>query len=44
MCGVGGEGVGPGEFDRPHGIALDSQHCLYVVDTMNARIQKFAVP
>jgi sugar lactone lactonase YvrE len=44
LCGVGGEGVGPGEFDRPHGIALDSQGRLYVCDTMNDRIQKFAVP
>lgn len=42
LCGVGGAGTGPGEFDLPHGLALDSQGCLYVCDTMNDRVQKFA--
>ncbi len=42
LRGVGGEGTKPGQFDLPHGIALDSTGCLYVVDTMNFRIQKFA--
>ncbi len=42
LCGVGAPGTGPGEFDVPHGLALDSQGCLYVCDTMNDRIQKFA--
>ena len=41
LCGLGGEGSNPGEFERPHGLALDSHGCLYVVDTMNDRIQKF---
>lgn len=41
--GVGGEGTEPGHFDLPHGIVLDSRDCLYVADTMNTRIQKFAV-
>jgi sugar lactone lactonase YvrE len=42
LRGVGGEGDEPGQFHLPHGLALDSQDCLYVADTMNARIQKFA--
>lgn len=41
LCGLGGEGTAPGQFDLPHGIALDSRGCLYVADTMNHRIQKF---
>ncbi|MSR57328.1 MAG: hypothetical protein EXS05_06620 [Planctomycetaceae bacterium] len=43
LCGVGGEGIEPAKFHLPHGIALDSHNCLYVADTMNGRIQKFAV-
>ena len=43
LRGVGGEGTEPGHFDLPHGIVLDSRDCLYVADTMNTRIQKFAV-
>ena len=39
----GGAGSESGQFNLPHGIALDSRDCLYVVDTMNARIQKFAL-
>jgi sugar lactone lactonase YvrE len=39
---VGGAGESPGQFHTPHGLALDSHECLYVADTMNARIQKFA--
>jgi sugar lactone lactonase YvrE len=44
LRGIGGEGSGPGQFDVPHGLALDSRGCLYVCDTMNDRIQKFAIP
>src|SRR5262245_10466050 len=40
--GIGGEGTEPGRFHLPHGVALDSGGCLYVADTMNWRIQKFA--
>ena len=43
LQGLGPEGTEPGRFDLPHGIVLDSQGCLYVTDTMNGRIQKFAV-
>jgi sugar lactone lactonase YvrE len=42
LHGIGGEGAEPGQFHLPHGIALDSRDCLYVADTMNGRIQKFA--
>src|SRR6185436_18627379 len=42
LRGVGGEGTEPGQFHLPHGITLDSQENLYVTDTMNGRIQKFA--
>jgi sugar lactone lactonase YvrE len=41
LRGVGGKGTEPGRFHLPHGVALDSRDCLYVTDTMNARIQKF---
>jgi len=43
LCGLGGaQGTEPGKFHLPHGLALDSRGCLYVADTMNHRIQKFA--
>jgi tripartite motif-containing protein 71 len=32
----------PGEFNNPHGVALDGFGDLYVVDNQNNRIQKFA--
>jgi streptogramin lyase len=37
----GKEGKGPGEFDVPHGIALDSQGRVFVADRSNSRIQIF---
>lgn len=43
LCALGGSGVDPGQFDRPHGLAVDSQGFLYVADTMNGRIQKFGI-
>jgi tripartite motif-containing protein 71 len=43
LYGIGGEGHGPGEFDTPHGMVVDSKGFLFVVDTMNGRIQKFEV-
>ncbi len=42
LCGLGGAGAAPGQFHLPHGLALDGRDCLYVADTMNGRIQKFA--
>ena len=43
LRGIGGAGSEPGQFYLPHGIVLDRHGCLYVADTMNARIQKFAI-
>jgi peptidylamidoglycolate lyase len=37
----GSYGTGPGQFDVPHSIALDSQGKVYVADRGNARLQIF---
>ncbi len=37
----GGRGAAPGQFDVPHGIAIDARGRLYVADRGNARIQVF---
>ncbi|MBM3935103.1 MAG: 6-bladed beta-propeller [SAR202 cluster bacterium] len=37
----GEEGSEPGEFNRPSGLAVDAEDNLYVVDSLNHRIQKF---
>ncbi len=37
----GKKGTGPGEFNLPHGIALDKAGQLYVADRSNMRIQVF---
>jgi len=37
----GGKGIGPGEFNVPHSIAIDSKGRLYVADRSNNRIQIF---
>jgi DNA-binding beta-propeller fold protein YncE len=37
----GSFGTGDGEFDRPRGIAVDSNGNVYVADSGNNRIQKF---
>ena len=39
---MGPEGSGDGEFYHPAGIALDGAGNVYVADTYNNRIQKFA--
>jgi len=36
----GGEGTGPGKFDRAHNLAVDRDGSVYVVDRTN-RVQKF---
>lgn len=38
----GSAGRGNGQFDRPYGIACDKEGYLFVSDTGNKRIQKFA--
>jgi DNA-binding beta-propeller fold protein YncE len=37
----GTKGKGPGQFDLPHSIDIDSQRRLYVADRSNSRIQIF---
>lgn len=37
----GSRGAGPGQFDTPHGIALDAAGHVYVADRGNARVQVF---
>jgi len=37
----GKRGTGPGEFDCPHGLAIDSRGRLFVADRGNRRIQIF---
>jgi DNA-binding beta-propeller fold protein YncE len=37
----GRKGTGPGEFDAPHGLAMDSAGRLFVADRGNSRIQIF---
>lgn len=37
----GTKGSGPGQFDLPHGIALDAAGRVYVADRSNARVQVF---
>ncbi|HJT79500.1 MAG TPA: 6-bladed beta-propeller, partial [Gemmataceae bacterium] len=44
LFGIGSSGKGPGQFARPHGLALDSKGNLYVADAGNQRVQKFAIP
>jgi sugar lactone lactonase YvrE len=43
LTGFGQEGTKQGQFYAPHGLAIDRQGCLYVVDSFNHRIQKFAM-
>lgn len=44
LGGLGGTGKAPGQFARPHGMVLDRKGHLYVADSGNQRIQKFAIP
>jgi 3-phytase len=39
----GGEGDGPGQFDRPNGVAVHGDH-LFVVERDNHRVQVFGLP
>lgn len=44
LFAAGGPGPEPGQWARPHGMAMDSKGFLYVADAGNERIQKFEVP
>jgi tripartite motif-containing protein 71 len=39
---LGTPGAGEGQFDHPEAIAVDGSGNVYVVDSRNRRIQKFA--
>jgi len=39
----GGAGHFPGQFDQPHGIAVDSKDNVYVAENRGKRIQKFKI-
>ena len=43
LQGFGRTGTGPGEFNIPHALAVDSRGDLYVTDALNHRVQKFVV-
>jgi DNA-binding beta-propeller fold protein YncE len=38
---MGSPGKAPGQFDQPHGIAVDSAGAIYVAEVANQRVQKF---
>ncbi len=42
MKSFGKAGTGPGEFNRPEGLCVDTQDRLYVADSCNHRIQIFS--
>ncbi len=41
IASFGRKGRGPGEFDLPHGIAIDARDRVYVADRGNQRVQVF---
>ncbi len=41
LTGIGSVGSSPGQFVTPHGMVVDNEGYLYVVDSGNHRVQKF---
>ncbi len=41
ITSFGKKGVGPGEFNYPHGLTVDANGVVYVCETCNGRIQIF---
>ena len=41
LSSFGRVGHSPGEFDQPHGIAVDSKGNVYIADNRGKRVQKF---
>jgi sugar lactone lactonase YvrE len=39
----GGAGEGPGQFNKPVGLAVDAEGRVYIADAYNHRVQKFEV-
>ena len=39
----GGVGHAPGQFDQPHGIAVDSEGSVYVTENRGRRVQRFTI-
>lgn len=39
----GGVGHFPGQFDQPHGIAVDSEGSVYVTENRGKRVQRFTI-
>ena len=39
----GGMGHAPGQFDQPHGIAVDSEGSVYVTENRGRRVQRFTI-
>ena len=42
LCCFGHKGTGPGEFNTPTGITINSHGEIYVCDQSNSRVQKFS--
>ncbi len=43
LSAFGRVGRYPGQFDQPHGIAVDSKNNVYIAENRGRRIQKFKV-
>jgi len=39
ICKFGSEGSGDGQFNNPHGVAIDQEGHIIVADTRNHRVQ-----